>query len=419
MSKLILRPVQTEVWKALKANRFGVLVAHRRLGKTVLAIAKLIERAQNCPHHRPQVHYYAPSYSQAKRVAWSYVKDFLAETGSEFNESELKATMPNGAVLQLGSAENPDSSRGIYSDYAILDEPSQMPSRMWTEVLRPALSDRAGAGALFIGTPNGRHGLFFDTYENAKLDDHWWHGMYKASQTGIVDHDELIAVRRTMSKAEYDQEYECSFSAAIQGAYYGETMNAIEDQGAITTVTHDEQSKVYAAFDLGINDATAIWYFQIDGDEIRCLEYEEITNSGLPDIVRHMKNKPYHYGKMIFPHDVNVRSLTTGHTRKHTLQGLGVDVVVAPQLPLIDGIDTTRSFLKRCRFDAVKCSQGIEALRQYRSDWDDKHGVLRLRPVHDFSSHGADAMRYLAITRLSTLTDGWGGELEYAATGRH
>ena len=388
------------------------------MGKTVFAVIVLILKALECKHTRPQCHYYAPSYSQAKKVAWSYLKEYTEGLHAVYNESELKCTLPTGAVIQLGSAENPDASRGIYSDFVVLDEPAQMPTRMWSEVLRPALCDREG-GALFIGTPKGRHGLFFDSYELAEDREGWWRGMYRASQTRVLPESELAAARREMSKAEYEQEYECSFSAAILGAYYGEVMNEAEDAGRITEVLHDEQARVYTAWDLGVNDATAVWFFQVVGDRVRCIDYVEFTSTGLPEMIKWLRDKPYDYGRMVFPFDVNVQSLATGHTRKHTLQGLGVDVIVAPKLPLIDGIDSTRSFLKRVSFDAVKCKQGIEALRQYRSDWDDKHGVLRLRPLHDFSSHGADAMRYLAITRLSTITDEWGDDLEYAASGRH
>ena len=414
--ELILRSEQSHVFRSLK--RFNVLLAHRRFGKTVLAIGILIYKAQACKAHRPTVHYYAPSYAQAKKVAWAYLQDFTQGTGAKYNESELKCTLPTGAVIQLGSADNPDASRGIYSDFVVLDEPAQMPTRMWTEVLRPALSDRKG-GMLMIGTPKGRHGLFYDSYQNAEHNDSWWRGVYRSSETGIIDPGELEEIRLSLSTSEYDQEMECDWSASIRGAYYGEVMNQIEEEGSITTVLHDEQNKVYCTFDLGVNDATAIWYFQIDGDLVNFIDYDEITNSGIPDIVAHMKRKPYNYGKMVFPFDVNVQSLATGFTRKHTLQQLGIDVIVAPKLPLIDSIDKTRSFLRNTRYDAVKCRAGLEALRQYRSDWDDKNGVLRLRPVHDFSSHGADSMRYLATVNLSTLTDGWSGDLEYADSGRH
>ena len=406
-----LREEQKEIYNNLA--RFNVLLAHRRMGKTVFAVILLIRKAFECKHKRPQVHYYAPSYSQAKKVAWAYVKQYTEGIGAVYNESELKCELPTGAIIQLGSAENPDSSRGIYSDYVVLDEPAQMPSRMWSEVLRPALSDRKG-GALFIGTPKGRHGLFYDSYQLAADDPIWWRGMYKASDTNIVDEEELDANRRALTKAEYAQEFECSFDAAIKGAYWGEAMSDIEQANQITNVSYDDQYLVNCSFDLGINDATAIWYYQVVGDEFRFIDYEEIVNTGLPDIIKHMRAKPYDYGKMVFPHDVKVRSLSTGHTRLHTLQQLGVDVVVSPNIPVIDGIDTARSLIRRCYFDAVACKDGVEALRQYRSDWKDKRGVLSLAPLHDWSSHGADSFRYLSITPLGSILGQWSGEIDYS-----
>jgi hypothetical protein len=169
--------------------------------------------------------------------------------------------------------------------------------------------------------------------------------------------------------------------------------------------------------DLGMNDATACWFFQIDGDLVRMIDYAEYTNMGLPDIVADWKVRGYHYGKVICPHDIQVRSLSTGMTRLQTLYNLGVDAIVAPNTTIIDGIDQVRGFLNRCVFDREKCKDGIEALRQYRSDWEDKRGVLRLRPLHDWCSHAADSMRYLAVTGTDALSDMW-GKIDYSRMDR-
>jgi phage terminase large subunit len=407
-----LRQQQREIMSGLR--RFNVLLAHRRFGKTVLAIVVLMLEAMKCKLHRPQVAYYCPTYSQAKRVAWPYLRDFCsAIPGTIFNEAELKATLPNGATIQLGSADNPDASRGIYLDYVVLDEPAQMPPRMWFEVLRPALSDRIG-GCLMIGTPAGRHGLFYESYENAAGDPEWWRGRYRASETGIVAHSELLSAQKAMSHAEYQQEFECSFDAAIKGAYYAEAMNAAD----IAPYAPVSGLKTHIAMDLGMNDATACWFFQVEGNRPLIHSYAEYTNMGLPDIVADWRVRGHLYGKVIAPHDIAVRSLSTGQTRLHTLQQLGVDVIVAPNLPVIDGIDTTRALIPRCRFDSEGCREGIEALRQYRSDWQDKKGVLSLRPLHDWTSHAADAMRYLAVTGLAALGDTWSNDLDYSQMDR-
>jgi phage terminase large subunit len=406
-----LRSQQDDVLTSLK--RFNVLLAHRRFGKTVLAICILILKALECKHHKPQVHYFCPTYSQAKRVAWAYVKDFCQHIpGTVFNESELKVTFPTGAVLQLGSADNPDANRGIYSDFAVMDEPAQMPPSMWFEVLRPALSDRKG-GVLFIGTPAGRHGLFYDLWTQAETDPDFWRGCYRADETGIVDDQELESAQRGMSVSEYAQEFLCSWDAAIKGAYWATEMDVAEQSGRVTSLVPLYGEPVHISLDLGMNDATACWFFQMDGEKIRMLDYSEYTNMGLPAIVDDWKARGYRYGKVICPHDINVHSLSTGQTRRDTFRALGVDTLVAPKGEVIDGINAVRAMLPRITFDRDKCRDGIEALRQYRADWQEKKNVLQLRPLHDWTSHGADAMRYLAVHGTSALANEWGTAIDY------
>lgn len=405
-----LRKHQLEVLKQIK--RFNVLLAHRRFGKTTFATYLLLIKALQCPHPRPQVHYFAPSYSQAKRVAWAQVKEITKDIpGVQFNEGDLKVTLPNRGIIQLGSADNPDASRGIYSDYVILDEPAQMVPTMWTQVLRPALSDRKG-GMLAIGTPNGRSGLFYELFQLAEKDNQWGSWIYKASETGIIDNEELSAAKVAMSEAEYDQEFECSWDATVRGSYYSKDLNIYSK---ITRVIHDPALPVYVVMDLGISDATAAWWVQINGDEIRVFKYQEWVNSSLPDILSTMTPKPT---AIVAPHDINVRSLSTGITRKQTLENMGVTVHVAPKMRVLDGIELTRLMLRRCVFDEEGCQYGIEALRQYRSDWSDKKGVLSLNPVHDWSSHGADAFRQLAQLGTNQLINTW-STLDYSAMDRN
>ena len=408
-----MRKHQMEVYSQLE--RFNVLLAHRRFGKTVLAVmVSILENLRVEGHKQPQTFYYAPTFSQAKKVAWSYFKDYTRPMGATFNESELRVDMPNGGFIYLGSADNPDASRGLYAHHVVMDEPAQMPSRMFTEVIRPALSDHKG-GLLMIGTPQGRHGLFYDKYTAAADTKGWNRFMLKASETGIIDDEELESAKLDMSKAEYAQEYECSWDAAIRGAYWAEAMNKAERAARIVPLVHDEAKQVYCAFDLGYNDATAIWFFQLDGDWVNLINYTEVSNMGLPDIVLELKKLPYNYGPMIFPHDVEVHGLNTGKTRKRILEDLGVTVIVAPKsADLIADIEVTRTFINKCRFDVSACKDGIEAVRHYRSEWSMKNSVLQLRPIHDWSSHSADSLRYLATTDLKKLdVSGWSDDITY------
>jgi hypothetical protein len=405
--EVVLRQHQLDILRSMEDARFGILVCHRRFGKTYFSLWWLLLTVMACTRERPRGYYFCPTYQQAKRVAWDYLKAFTAQIpGVQYNEAELRVDFGQRRI-QLGSADNPDASRGIYADAVVLDEPAQMPSQMWTQIIRPALSDRIGK-ALFIGTPAGRTGLLYETWERADQDG-WASHLYKASETGIIDDAELKAARGLMTQAEFDQEFEVSWDAAVRGAYFAEAMQ----KAAVAKYQVERDRPVHIAMDLGISDATACWFYQVDGNSATFVDYAEYTNMGLADIVHDWRERGYVYGKVVAPHDVEVRSLSTGMTRKQTLQQLGCDVINAPNVGLMDGIEVTRSFLMRCSFDRDKCKDGIEALRQYRSDWQDKKGVLALRPLHDWTSHAADAMRYAAITGLSALTGGWGGDIDY------
>ena len=267
-----------------------------------------------------------------------------------------------------------------------------------------------------IGTPKGRHGLFYDSYQDASLHDDWFRACYKASETGILPEEELDAAKRTMSEGEYQQEFECDWSAAIRGAYWGEVMLELEKEGRITKIPHQERDLVYTSWDLGISDATAIWFFQPSGGEWNFVDYMEFTNMGIPAIVRELRALPYDYGPCIVPHDIKVRSLATGISRRDTLEQLGFELVMAnydEPVPVQEAIDIARSKLKVCNFDEERCRHGIECLRQYCAEWDEIKGTLRQRPRHDWTSHGADAFRYFAITEPNYLVGKWAEEPDY------
>jgi hypothetical protein len=156
---------------------------------------------------------------------------------------------------------------------------------------------------------------------------------------------------------------------------------------------------VWTAWDLGIRDATAIWFAQTIGREVRIIDYYEASGVDLGHYVREINSRPYVYAGHILPHDVTVKEYSTGKTRLEVLQSLGVrNITVAPSHRIEDGINSVRLFIPKCWFDESKCQRGLDALKLYRSDWDDKLQVLRPGPVHDWTSHAADAFRYLATT---------------------
>jgi hypothetical protein len=374
-------------------ERWACIVAHRRAGKTVAAINDLIRAAMHCERPEPRLAYVAPFTSQAKDVAWSYLKQYTASIrGASASVSELRVDLPNGGRIRLYGADNYDRLRGIYLDGVVLDEFADMDPRAWSEVIRPALADRAGWAA-FIGTPKGRN-AFWELYERAAASPEWFALRLKASDTGIVPAEELLALKAELSADEYAREMETSFDAAIAGAYYAEALTRAEEEGRIGRVAHDPAAEVHAAFDLGIGDATAIWLAQFVGREIRLIDYIENSGVALDWYARALRERPYAYAPLILPHDAKARELGTGKSRMEMLQGLGFGVRLAPSLGPLDGIEAVRRLLPRTWIDAARCEPGLRALRDYREKIDPKRRIS-LGPLHDWTSHPADALRYL------------------------
>jgi phage terminase large subunit len=413
-----------------RTQRWAVLVAHRRAGKTVACVNELQRAALLCRRERPRFAYIAPLLKQAKTLAWDYLLHYSAPIpGIEVNHSELRVDYPNGGQVRLWGADNPDAMRGVYLDGVVMDEPAQMHPRMWSEILRPALSDRHG-WAVWIGTPKGKNDFWkiWDQAKNGfeqpdgtrKIDPNWMAVMLRASDTGLLDPAELADARKSMSQDEYDQEYECSFDAAIQGAYYGILMREAEEAKRITRVPHSPDLQVYTAWDLGIGDQTVIWFAQLTGAEVRIIDCYAASGVGLDHYTKILKEghrAHYQYAEHILPHDAMVADLSTGKSRVQVLGNLGISPrVLEREGNVDDGINTVRMMLPRCWFDAERCATGIEALKQYRCEFDEDRKVFKNRPLHDWTSDYADAFRYLArglpgfeTPRKPKQRYGWGG----------
>ncbi len=399
------RPAQIALHK--RNERFQVDVLHRRFGKTVYAINKCLQVALTCPLPEPRVYYACPLLKQAKRNAWPYIKKYFGEIpGARFNNQDYMVTLPhNGATLEVIGADRPDSFRGTYADHFCFDETAQIHPDMWSEVVRPALSDRKGS-AHFIGTPKGKFNLFYDMWEMPADPDNpnpqdWTRCLLTAHDTNHIDRAELEALRFEMTRdgdeAKFMQEYFCSWTASIKGAYYGKLMHTAQQEGRIGRVPYDPALPVETAWDLGMRDSTAIWFIQRAGAEIRVIDYREYFGSGLPAIFAELKKLPYNLDTYIGPHDLKVRELGSGQSRLEIAAKLGVRFNVAKNIPIIDGIDSVRAMLNKCWFDEGKCRKGISALSMYHSDYDEKNRVYSISPVHDWSSHAADAFRYYAV----------------------
>lgn len=386
-----------------RGQRNGVLVCHRQAGKTTACVHDTIDACLRATTTGPRFAYIAPYRNQAKGVAWDYFKRAslpLVPLGATFNEAELRIDYPNGGRITLVGSDDPNALRGRTLDGVVLDEFADMDPAI-TQVISPTLIVRRG-WLTYIGTPRG-HNQFYDIWRKATLEqpEDWFSLMLKASETGMLGAEELESERKRLSEEEYAQEYECSFEASIKGAYYGKLMAAAEADGRITGVAYEPTAQVWTAWDLGIRDATAIWFAQTVGREIHIIDYYESSGVDLGHYVHILQQKPYLYAGHIVPHDAQAKELGTGKTRLEVLESLGLKhVSVAPMHRVEDGINGVRVFIPKCWFDAKKCARGIDALKLYRAEYSDKLQALKASPVHDWTSHAADAFRYLAMTKI-------------------
>jgi hypothetical protein len=344
--------------------------------------------------------YVAPYMSMAKQIAFDYLLSYSRPVMAKANQSELWVELVNGARIRLFGADNPDTLRGLYLDGVVLDEYADMKPSIFGSVIRPLLTDRGG-WATFIGTPKG-HNAFWEVYNNATQDPSWYVKILRASQTGLLDKGELEDAAKTMTEDQYLQEFECDFESAILGAYFGKEMRQLTDDGRIRDVEYDPLFPVHTAWDLGYSDDTAIWFFQVVHGEIRCLDYH--SSNGQPVafyagiIQSREKERGYVYGTHWLPHDARAKTLSSNRS---VIEQLGdkiplKSIKITPNLKLQDGIQASRLALTRTWFDH-KCADGIECLRQYQREYDEDKKVFRDKPRHDWTSHGADAFRYLAI----------------------
>ncbi len=385
---------QKEIHKAVRENRFVVAVAHRRMGKTVSAIVQLIHSALQNKQKNPRYAYIAPTYSQAKRVAWDYLTEYTRSLGGTANIAELRVDFL-GRRISLYGSENGDSLRGQYFDGVVLDEIGDQDPAIWNSIVRPALADRKGF-CLFIGTPKGNN-HFREFKERAMVTEGWKFLEFKASDTGILDPQELASAKNEMGEDKYKQEFECSFDAPVEGAYYGSLLHEADNEKRVTKIPKDDLAKIVCSWDLGVSDSTCIWVAQIVGKEIQLIDCTENHGVGLDYYVSWLRDNGYDKGQQILPHDVRVREMTTGRSRLEVLMEAGLDVTVAPSLSIADGIQAVRRMLPRCWFDMERTKNGLVALRNYRREFNEKQNVFYDKPVHDWSSHFADSFRYLAI----------------------
>ena len=397
------RPYQMPLWLALEGGyKRAVAVWHRRAGKDSVGLNWTVIAA----HQRVGMYWHLfPTLKQGKRILWDgmtregrgFLDYFPPEVVKARNSSEMKITLRNGSIWQIVGADYvADALVGANPVGCVFSEHALQDPRAW-DLIRPILAENGG-WALFLYTPRGRnHG--YDLLRMAERNDDWFAEVLTVDDTHAIQPEAIEAERRaSMPEELVAQEFYCSFEASLVGAYYGKQMAAALDGDRIASVPWEPKLPVHTWWDLGIGDSTAIWFVQLAGLEVRLIDYYETSGEGLSHYAKVLQERDYVYGEHIAPHDIEVRELGTGKSRKETAAGLGIRFGVAPKLPVDEGIDAVRALIPRCWFDEQKCERGIEALRQYRKGWDDRLKVFRDRPLHDWASHAADAFRYGALT---------------------
>lgn len=419
------RPFIRAVNAAIKKEtdvRYFLQVWHRRSGKDKTDIADPVPR--QLIQSPCLVKFVYPTLVMGRENLWDGIgsdgfkyRDHIPEglRAGRPNETTMKMSVQtkqyakdgSTSIFQIGGSDKPDSLRGGNPKMVVFSEWSEQDPYAW-DVVEPILRENDGI-AIFNMTPKGDNharGLF----EYAKNNPKWHVELLTAEDTGIWDVRQLDEIRNDIIKrfaangrseaeanAYFEQEYMCSFKAPVIGAYYGAAMQRAEREGRIGKVPVHEGFPVNTAWDLGMDDSMTIWFFQHIGMEVRFVDYYENSGEGLAHYAQVMQEKKYYYGKHFAPHDIAVRELGTGKSRIEVAKGLGIKFETGVRMEVDDGINAVRTQFSGFWFDAEKCHRGINCLKNYRKEWDEKNKVFKTTPKHDWASHGADAMRTMAV----------------------
>lgn len=435
MSEVVLpynwipRSYQVPLWRYMEGSDEGkraVAVWHRRAGKDLMGINII---ASKVPERVGLYWHLLPTYKQGRAIVWNgttrdgrpFLDHFPEELVKNKNSTEMRITFYNDAHYQVVGTDDINSLVGtnpigcIFSEYSLHDPGA------W-EFIRPILAENGG-WALFIYTARGRnHG--WRLLQMAQKNVRWFSQVLKAGSEGTkrpdgtpVISDEIIQQERESGMPEemIQQEFFCSFESPFVGAYYGTQMLAAERDGRILEcIAVDPRIPVNTYWDLGVNDETAIWFIQETNFDTRVVDYYQASGEGLAHYAKLLRGQvnnyerfgSYLYGRHHAPWDIVVRELGTGKSRLETAKSLGIKFLVGKQLDVDDGIEAVRNIIPQCYFDSTRCARGIEALRQYRKEWDEKNKCFRGHPLHDWTSNGADAFRNFATSRRERPRNG-------------
>jgi hypothetical protein len=404
---------QRPAWDYLEAGgKHAELIYHRRAGKDEIALHRgavaAFERVANYWHMLPE-------YSQARKAIWESTNPhtgkrrideaFPHEIRSRTREQEMAITFVNGSSWQVVGSDNYNSLVGsapagiVYSEWALANPSARA-------YLRPIIAENNG-WQIFITTPRGRNHAY-TTFKAAEKTLGAFAQKLSVIDTKVLTPERLEEEKRSYiaefgddyGQAMFEQEYLCSFDAAIMGAYYGSQIRSAEQEGRICRVEYDPSKPVHTAWDLGYSDDTSIWFYQVIAGEIHILKYYGANGRTMDDYIDYVKSQGYRYGTHWLPHDARAKTLASGgkSIQEMAWHAFGTsNVRIVPSLSLQDGIQAVRAMLPRAWFDKDLTEDGIEALAQYQRLWDDKRKAFMDRPRHDWTSHAADAIRMLAI----------------------
>lgn len=400
------RRYQRQAWDFVKrGGRRAVLIWHRRAGKDSLCL----NFAACAAHARVGVYWHMlPTAAQGRKVVWDGVgKDGRKFVDTAFpraircgtNKTEMKIELKNGSIWQVVGSDNYNNLIGanpvgvVFSEYALGDPAA------W-DYIRPILAENDG-WAIFAYTPRGRnHG--HRLWRMAAANPGWFCQVLTVDDTAMIPPAAIEEERQAgMAEELVQQEFYCSFDASLVGSYYGPQIAKARKEGRIGRVPHDPAKPVHTVWDIGIGDSTAIWFVQAVGRERRFIDYYEASGVGVAHYIRVCQEKAqagdWVWGRHYGPHDLDDDEWGTGKSRRQTAKELGFRFDIVPKWTIDDGIQAARNVLPQCWFDETACERGIDALSSYRKEWDDKLKMFRDKPLHDWSSHGADAFRYFAV----------------------
>lgn len=399
------RSYQLPLIKALNSGiKRAVFVAHRRAGKDILAFNWAIFQLLLNPGWT--AFHILPTYNQAKKVIWDAntneskrLLDYIPpEVIEQKNGQEMKIRLTNGSLYQLIGSDNIDSLVGtnpkiiIFSEYAI-----QSPAA-W-DYLRPILDVNKGY-ALFISTPRGKN-HFYDLLTRNRNNPKWYVEVLSVKDTNVLTEEDIDSIRKEgVSEELIQQEYYCSFNRGVDGSYYGKLIEKARSESRICNVPYDPRSPVHTAWDIGYGDSTSITFWQEVGGEIRIIDFYENQGEGISHYAKHIQNKSYVYGTHYFPHDAGSGSIQTGRTLQDIAYDIGLKTTILErEIDIQVGIEAVRSLLSICYIDETKCFHLIKCLENYHKKYNEKTQAYSESPVHDWTSHCADSVRYVANAR--------------------